>query len=246
MTTFVRSPRIPYPGAKGRLAPTLVEMMPKKGRKYVEPLVGRGNVYFAAALSLDFNQWHINDNSTGAFFYALLETKGKIKVPERTREEFEKQRFLFQTGDLKAILLEPYLTFSGGGYKKAGYGGQRSANASGYGNTLIGCARILSSTKPKITKVDWKELRLDRLGEEDFVFFDPPYFGADVRAYTNKFDHCSMVKMLKKAKFKWMLTEYEQNIYLDAFGVPRHKQVVQLACDGRGDRCRTECVWTNY
>jgi site-specific DNA-adenine methylase len=246
MTTLVKSPKIPYPGAKGRLAPALVEMMPTSGRRYVEPLVGRGNVYFAAALSLNFEQWHINDFSTGSFFNALIATKGKIKVPERTREEFEKQKFLFQTGDVGAILLEPYLTFSGGGYKKAGFGGQRSANASGYANTLLLCGKILNLTKPKITKLDWEKLNLSLLTNEDFVFFDPPYFGADVRAYSNNFNHQGMVKLLENAKFKWMLTEYEQPIYLAAFGEPRYRQVVQLACDGRGNRSRTECVWTNY
>jgi site-specific DNA-adenine methylase len=110
MITPIRSPRIPYPGAKGRLASILVGMMPKEGRYYVEPFVGRGN-FFAAAEWLDFQKWHINDIRTGSFFNALVTTKGRIVVPERTREEFLKQRKLYQVGKDKAILLEPYLTF---------------------------------------------------------------------------------------------------------------------------------------
>lgn len=242
----MKVPRIPYPGAKGRLASILVDMMPRTGRRYVEPLVGRGNVYFAAALSLKFREWHINDVSTAAFFLALLQTRGLIEVPERTREEYYRQRDLYYLGDARAILLEPYLTFSGGGYKKGGFGGKRSAGAFGYTNTLMNCASILVSTRPTVTSLDWKDLELNRLGGKDFVFFDPPYLGADVRAYSNGFDHLGMVRLLSRAKFRWMLTEYEQDIYLDAFGEPQYKQVVQLACDGRGYDTRTECVWTNY
>ncbi len=55
-----------------------------------------------------------------------------------------------------------------------------------------------------------------------------------------------MVALLSEAKFKWMLTEYEQDFYLKAFGKPCYRKVVQLACDGRGTKSRTECVWRNY
>lgn len=239
-----RPPKISYPGAKGRLAPWLVGMMPSSGRTYVEPCVGRGNVFFAAS-SLNFKRWWLNDTITSSFFEALMKTGGCIDVPDRTQEEFNKQKLRFQEGDITAILLEPYLTFSGGGYKKAGFGGKRSAKAIGYSRTLRQCARILLSHTVKITKLDWKKLGLERLTSDDFVFFDPPYFGADVRAYSNRFDFVRMVDILSNAKFRWMLTEYEQDIYLKAFGKPRKKQV-QLACDGRGNRRRVECVWTNY
>lgn len=243
----MNAPKIPYPGAKGKLAPTLVEMMPSHGRLYMEPFVGRGNVFFAAALSLKFKKWHLNDISTSPFFKALIKTDGYINVPDRTKNEFKKQKLLFQKDDARAILLEPYLTFSGGGYAKAGFGGLRSANATGYTKTLIQCATILRSKKAKITNLDWKRLDLRRLTSDDFVFLDPPYYGADVRAYSNEFDHAGMIKMLLNAKFRWMLTEYEQEFYLKAFGEPCFRKEMQLACDGgRGKRRRTECVWTNY
>jgi site-specific DNA-adenine methylase len=227
------------------MAPALVKMMPRHGRRYVEPFVGRGNVFFAAA-ELDFEKWHINDFSTASFFETLISTGGNIEVPGRTEDAYRRLKLLFESGDAQSILLEPYITFSGGGYKNGGFGGKRSASASGYKNTLLRCAKILFDTRPKITSLDWKDLGLSKLGGNDFVFFDPPYFGADVRAYSNKFDHAGMVRLLKKAKFKWMLTEYEQDFYLDAFGEPCYRQGVQLACDGRGNRNREECIWINY
>jgi len=243
-----RPPRIDYPGAKGKLAPVLVSMMPSQGHAYVEPFVGRGNVFFAAASVLKFEKWMINDIATAPFFNAILEKGKHIRVPERTRLEYLKQKQLFQQGDPRAVLLEPYLTYSGGGYKKGGFGNKRGVSALEYTKRLCRCAEILFTSKARITDVDWKELALERLTPSDFVFLDPPYYGADVRAYSSKgFDFFGMVEVLSKAKFKWMLTEYEQEFYLKAFGKPCYTETVQLACDGgRGRRRRTECVWKNF
>jgi site-specific DNA-adenine methylase len=243
-----RPPRIDYPGAKGKLAPILVSMMPSQGHTYVEPFVGRGNVFFAAASTLNFEEWTINDIATAPFFKAIIEKGKHIKVPERTRPEYLKQKQLFQCGDPRAILLEPYLTYSGGGYKKGGFGNKRGVSAREYANRLRRCAELLSASRAKITALDWKELKLTTLSESDFVFLDPPYYGADVRAYSSKeFDFFGMVDVLSKAKFKWMLTEYEQEFYLKAFGKPCYTENVQLACDGgRGRRRRIECVWKNF
>jgi site-specific DNA-adenine methylase len=242
-----RPPTIPYPGAKGRLAPTLVSMMPMRGHSYVEPFVGRGNVFFAAAASpMNFDSWHINDISTADFFRAMKDIGEHIQVPLRSREEYTRRKRQFQYGNKTAILLEPYLTFSGGGYAKGGFGGNRSANAEGYTRTLRHGKCLLDQTQAKITSLDWKLLGLESLSPLDFVFLDPPYFGADVRAYTNKFDFGGMIALLKNARFKWMLTEYKQDFYVEAFGKPYWTKEVQLACDGKGTKTRVECVWRNY
>ncbi len=237
---------IPYPGAKGRIAPVLVSMMPSNGYTYMEPFAGRGNVFFAAAPILKFDKWVINDISTAPFFRAIIDKGATIRVPVRTRCEYVRQKSLFQKGNVRAMLLEPYLTFSGGGYRNGGFGGKRSANAGGYARTLRRCAEILNKSSAIILSVDWKSLGWESLTERDFVFLDPPYYGADVRAYSSKFDFHAMVKTLSGARFRWMLTEYEQDFYIKAFGRPCYTKRMQLACDGRGLRRRTECMWKNF
>jgi site-specific DNA-adenine methylase len=246
MLATIKAPKIPYPGAKGKMADSLVAMMPTQGRSYIEPCVGRGNVFFAAAAVLDFKHWRLNDTSTASFFEALLKTDGRIRVPPRTREVFDTQKRRFSGGHARAILLEPYLTFSGGGYIRGGFGGLRNPKSASYAATLQRCAVILKETGAEITALDWKKLDLDALSPDDFVFMDPPYLGADVRAYANDFDHAGMVEVLLNARFRWMLTEYTQPLYLKAFGQPRLRREVQLACDGIGRQRRVECVWTNY
>lgn len=242
---MTRPPRIPYPGGKGKLAPTLVDMMPRTGRYYVEPVVGRGNVFWAAALELNFERWWLNDTSTAPFFRAIRKTQGRIVVPERNREECSKYKSLYQQGDPRAVILEPYFTRNGGGYKNGGLAGGHSVGANGYRRTIACCAQILKTTAAEITMLDWHCLDWSSLGPKDFVFFDPPYFDADVRAYSNDFDHPGMVKLLKRAKFRWMLTEYEQPFYMEAFGEP-HRIEVQCSCDHINTSRRVECVWKNY
>jgi site-specific DNA-adenine methylase len=242
----MRAPTIPYPGAKGRLAPFLVSMMPKDGRFYIEPFAGRGNVYFAAVEVLNFRHWWLNDIATAPFFNALMTLGKTIKVPERTREEYFRQKQLFATGDPRAILLEPYLTFSGGGYKNGGFGSLKGANAINYAKTLHRCADALTVASAKITNLDWQSLKWETLTREDFVFFDPPYYGASVRAYTNQLNFAALTRLLSRAKFRWMLTEYRQDFYLKALGKPCYTRSMQLACDGKGVRTREECVWKNF
>lgn len=250
-SAYVRSPTIPYPGAKGRLAPTLVSFMPDSGRAYVEPFAGRGNVFWAAASNLSFESWVVNDIATAPFFEALRARGSRVKVPLRTREEYQRQKERFQAGSPKAILLEPYLTFSGGGYSKGGFGGNRSAKAESYSLTLRRCNAILWKTGASITSLDWSELGIDKLGADDFVFLDPPYYGADVRAYSSAhFDYDGMVSTLCQAKCKWLLTEYNQPFYVKKLGKPFFEREVQLAVDRLGTRLgtrlRVECCWRNY
>jgi site-specific DNA-adenine methylase len=244
---YTKSPTIPYPGAKGRLAKTLVSFMPTKGRTYVEPFAGRGNVFFAAALNCIFNRWVINDIATAPFFKALASFGDRVVVPNRSRSEFGRMKQQYERGDPVAVLLEPYLTFSGGGYTKGGFGGMRSAGREGYTRTLRTCSSIMRQTAATVSDLNWTALKLNVLGADDFVFLDPPYYGADVRAYSSRhFDYDGLVSTLAGMKSKWLLTEYKQPFYLKALGKPFFEREVQLACDRLGTRSRIECCWKNY
>jgi len=112
------------------------------------------------------------------------------------------------------------------------------------------CHRLLTVTDARITDLDWQQMDLDSLTKHDTVVFDPPYYECDVRAYPNAFDHMAMVKLLCGAKFRWMLTEYDQDFYRKYLGKPFLRLNVQLmgtnADKSLGER-RIECVWKgNY
>src|SRR6266566_9152004 len=103
---------IPYPGGKSRLARTIVSFLPKRGRTFVEPFAGKGNIFWtAASQGLKYRDWWLNDIATSRFFHAIKQAGHKLKVPTRSRTEYERQREASISGDLTAILLDPYLSF---------------------------------------------------------------------------------------------------------------------------------------
>jgi site-specific DNA-adenine methylase len=250
----MKYPTIAYPGGKARLAKTIISMMPTSGRMYVEPFVGRGNVFWAAASVLNYGQWWINDISTSQFYHAIKSHGASLVVPERSREEYYKQWEAFKAGDPQAVLLEPYLTFGGGGYGSGGFGGKKGATVHGYQTTIATCNALLNKTDTRITSMDWRSMGLENLGEQDFVYLDPPYLSADVRAYKDStIDFNLLVKTLQQAKFKWILSEFKSDLYLGSFGEPAYTQDVQLVgtnfnydCNNNGQERRVECLWKNY
>jgi DNA adenine methylase len=245
-------PTISYPGGKARMAKTLVSFMPT-AKRYVEPFVGRGNVFWAVAtLGPSFQNWWLNDVATIPFFEAMKTAAlGLAEVPDRSKKEYYKQWEAFKRGDEIAILLEPYLTFGGGGYGTGGPGGKKGATAGGYLATLHKCSEVLHKTLPRLTSWDYLEV-LEQCGEDDFVYLDPPYKGADVRSYKeNAIHHEDMVKVLRNAKFKWLLSEFSHELYIKELGDPFFQKDVQLVgtnytFTNAGKERRTECVWRNY
>src|SRR5208283_2050546 len=226
----------------------LVSFMPPQGRSYVEPFAGRGNVFWAAASSqLGFQRWALNDIRTAPFFEAVRDIGDTIEVPEKSHEEYSRQREAFEQGDPKAILLEPYFTFDGDGYGR-GLQGKNGPTLAGYTRTLRACHRLMNATKAIITGCDWTEFDWSSLTPDDFVFIDPPYLGSDVQSYKeNDLNHEELVRFLLAAKFKWMFTEYAHELYFREIGQPffiRDMQLNAVNFQVRGGKeRRLECVW---
>jgi site-specific DNA-adenine methylase len=105
-------------------------------------------------------------------------------------------------------------------------------------------------TQATITNVDWKQAVAD-LDGDSFVYLDPPYLTARVHAYgPGDIDHTEMVAILKNARFRWLLSEYHEPLYVQAFGKPIWQKEVQLCPtnfkkDGGKER-RVECLWKNF
>lgn len=252
VSTASTIPGFSYPGGKVRIRKSIVRYMPSSGRTYVEPFAGRAAPFWLAAATLQFSHWHLNDLRTAAFFYAIISHGGTLEVPEHTREQFERQRIARHSGDPTAILLEPYLSYSGAGYA-ASY---RSANGSPlrhhYQNTLRRAHQILVQAETTITSHDWKQSVAD-LSADDFAYIDPPYAAAKVHGYrSNDIDHKEMVAILKNASFRWLLSEYYQPMYVEAFGEPIWRKDVQLCSTNfrnnsdHGRARRVECLWRNF
>jgi len=145
-TTSTIVPGFAFPGGKKRLQRPIVNYMPKSGGTYSEPCVGRGNVFWKAATILQFSHWHLNDLRTAPFLNAIISHGRTIEVPEHTRAEFELQKSACQHGDPTALLLEPYLSFSGAGYAAGFRPTKGSPLRHHYQNTLSRAHDILMYT----------------------------------------------------------------------------------------------------
>ena len=141
-----------------------------------------------------------------------------------------------------------------GGYP-AGLGGvKKGIKSSSYQKHLINAQEIMRKTNPVLTdKLYWQENEetdLSWLGQDDFVYLDPPYINAKVLAYKNNtLSHRKMAEDLKNAKFKWLLSEYDNQLYRDIIGPPFATKDVQLSVGFETtllSQRRIECVWKNY
>jgi hypothetical protein len=214
--------------------------------------VGRGNLFWAAtSAGLEYERWWLNDTDTIPFFREVKRAGHTLKVPIRCRAEFERQRRAFLAGDSTAILLEPYLTFSGGGYFGAGCKGSdgmsnNGISLAGYEKTLRKCHEILHETKPRLSSLDWREMGLEKLGADDAVVLDPPYPNGNVRSYSDEtVGYESLVDLLLRAKFRWILCGYPHPI-LCRLGKPFWARDVNLLCIRGQQEPRTECLWRNF
>jgi len=112
---------------------------------------------------------------------------------------------------------------------------------------VLAAKEILALTQPRITALDYREV-LGQLGKGDFAYIDPPYYEADVPGYKNDtLNHREMIDLLLKAQYWWVLSEYDQPIYREAFGPPRATQRLVKGSSGTKEKrpVGTECLWWN-
>jgi hypothetical protein len=249
-----QAPTIAYPGGKARLAQEIVALLPKHGRTYVEPFCGRGNLFWSAASAgLKYEKWWLNDLATMPFFRAIKEIGHVVEVPERSRAEYERQRSASKRGDPAALLLEPLLSFNGGGYCYSGFRGDNRGGVSShsYQKVLRECHGIIHRIKPRLSALDWRDMKLKGLGCDDVVLLDPPYPTSDVRSYSEEtVDYAELVDTLLSAKFRWFLCGYVHPA-LQRLGNPCWAKDVRFLYftdrEGRkfGEERRIECIWKN-
>ncbi len=252
-------PSFSYPGGKAKLREWMVRRMPLSGRRYVEPFVGRGNVFWMAACVLGFEEWHLNDTWTCRWFEAIQKIDIDSIPDELTRVMAvmsSKRSVSHRMEDDLSVAMEPVTTFRGGALGGGGRGGictgWRSARSlKGFKRRLLLARRILRSAQPRITALSWEDCELDLLSASDFVYLDPPYENtADGTFFHNTVIHADLLKYLTDAPHLWMLSGCESDLYRQHLGAPEASKIQRMTMEhspqkGRS-KMRTECIWTNY
>lgn len=271
-------PVLKWVGGKRQLLNTIIELMPKDYNTYFEPFVGGGAVLF----SLEPQKAYINDlNSELYNLYNIIKSKKKLKALvleldkhelNHSKEYYYKLRQIDRTQEFNN--LEDYEIAARTIYlNKAGFNGLFRVNANGQFNVPFGkkenvrtydlenlkeIQKYFSKTKIKITNVDFQKA-VKKAGENDFVYFDPPYDKIKDDTFTsyqtNDFNRDEQVRLfnvfsdLNKKGVKVMLsnhnTDFIRELYKDFnIHIVLAKRMINSDASKRGNI--EEVIITNY
>lgn len=229
-------------GGKARLRKWLITHFPKSGRKYIEPFCGLGNVFFQAKKDLNFQEWHLSD--INCFIESLVVANLDELPISVSKEEFNYWKTV--NSDI-AKLIEPQITFAGKGYK-SGFSGGHVSHPPYNGNLYrIKCEearRLLANVN--IKNQSWNEIDYESLTFDDFVYFDPPYYGTK-SSYPN-INHEELVDTLNKTNFRWAISGYDNDLYAKLKFTNRYEKERNSEIKGCNTGKREpvkEVLWTN-
>ena len=244
----MNTPSFRHMGGKARLRQWLVDHFPPAGKSYVEPFVGKGNVFFLASQRLRFDTWELSDVNVD--FLTCLQYANLDALPETvTRAEFADWRARAVGVDAIAVLLEPRITFAGKGYRY-GYSGSSGTHV-GYTRAcyLPVCQRAKELCRKAIViQRPWGQALLYGRDPEDFVYCDPPYLGT--KASFENIDHRALIAGLNSLPCRWAISGYlsdEYEAFLDyklRYEIERNSEI--KSSNARKRTAVTECLWTNY
>jgi DNA adenine methylase len=237
-----------YPGGKARMTSWLFNYFPKEGRQYIEPFAGVGNVFFAAKKTLHFKKWHINDQYNYAFLKSLIEIDPETLPDRVSKEDFEKWK---SDKSHAANVIGPRITFLSKGYEY-GYSGD-SNNHIGYRGErykpMIKTAKeLITLPNVTVTGLHWEKLPYTTYNKQDFVYFDPPYY--DTKSIYPNIDHEALLKHLKVAQYKWILSGYDNDLYKkeikNYWKASKVRNAEMSGMNKNSMQSRTETIWSNF
>lgn len=188
---YVKSP-LNYTGGKYKLLPQLLELFPKQVNTFVDLFAGGGNVSVnVKAEKVVFNDlmWQVPEMLQEFKKIGVEESLRKIDgyissydLSKENKEGYLALRELYNKGKSDPLMLytlicysfNNQIRFNNKGAYNMPFGKDRSFNPTLREKFIIFVQR-LQSMEIQFSSKDFRELDLDTLGENDFVYCDPPY-----------------------------------------------------------------------
>lgn len=189
---YVKSP-LNYTGGKYKLLPQLLELFPKQVNTFVDLFAGGGNVSVnVKAEKVVFNDlmWQVPEMLQEFKKIGVEESLRKIDgyissydLSKENKEGYLALRELYNKGKLDPLMLYTLICYSFNNQirfnNKGAYNMPFGKDRSSFNPTLrekfIIFVQRLQSMEIQFSSKDFRELDLDTLGENDFVYCDPPY-----------------------------------------------------------------------
>lgn len=189
---YVKSP-LNYTGGKYKLLPQLLELFPKQVNTFVDLFAGGGNVSVnVKAEKVVFNDlmWQVPEMLQEFKKIGVEESLRKIDgyissydLSKENKEGYLALRELYNKGKSEPLMLYTLICYSFNNQirfnNKGAYNMPFGKDRSSFNPTLrekfITFVQRLQSMEIQFSSKDFRELDLDTLGENDFVYCDPPY-----------------------------------------------------------------------
>ncbi|MEH1895895.1 MAG: DNA adenine methylase [Nostoc sp.] len=223
---MIKSP-LRYPGGKSKAINQIAEYLPESFSEFREPFVGGGSVFIYLRQKFPHVKIWINDLNRELFLFWKLaqsdlaqlvkeirhikvkNTDGKLLFIELTSGDVNKLSDLERA--VRFFVLNR-ITFSGtvesGGFSQEAFH-KRFTNSSI--ERLEKLEGVLSENI-QITNLDYSHL-LKSVGEDVFLFLDPPYFSATKSKLYGKdgdlhtsFEHQRFAEFLQQCHHRWLIT----------------------------------------
>ena len=220
-------PFLKWAGGKAQLLHELAKLCPNKVRKYYEPFLGGGALFFF----LGPKNYLLSDNNPELInlYKCVADHPREIVRNLETMKNEEsyfyniRNKSFFELDKIYAAARTIYLNrtcFNGlyrvnkKGHFNVPYGKYKNPNIVQKEKILL-ASRLLSSRKIKL--MDFREIEKIKFSKDDFIFFDPPYVPAegyaDFKRYTQKqfnyddhFDLAEIFTKLATNKLRLILT----------------------------------------
>jgi len=260
----------PYIGGKFYLVDKLLKLIPPH-RAYLEPFGGSGKlllnkptseveIYNDADIRLA-NLFYVVSNE--ATFHEFYEKISRLIYSRALLKELYEcaNTSPIKLGDVNKAVCFYYSLRANFASKLVGYSfayGYTRNEASRFANGVKKLPIVHERIKNILTFNESYDTILEKYMNDDkaFVYLDPPYYRVK-NYYKNHFtegDHQKMIDLLKRAKFKWLLSGYENELYgrelkdfykieipsfKFSYGVTKNSKLKQKPKS-------TEILWCNY
>lgn len=99
----------------------------------------------------------------------------------------------------------------------------------------------------EVLEGDWQSFPYSGLTSDDFLYFDPPYYGT--KAMYSNIDHVNFIQVLNSLPCKWAVSGYDNPLYDTLNCKCKYKKVRDQAMktsDRGSGQYVEETLWTNY